>query len=358
MEDFNELMKKYALNNKNYSSWRKEHTKIFGDIFSCAFAENEEAQIHLTAALINISRRNFEEALTKLNILESVCTNDYDSAVVSYFLGLDHELLGNECLMNEYYGKLLDSRVSLDFPLPFHPYYRTAKFAQRDSECDRSMFYYRKALSFYDGVTDLNEKSRSMVSQIIYDIATLCLYVHEYAECERFLELSRTYDRSENQHRTYVTAILYAVLGKADESRKLLSSMNAFLRMNCEPMVEAILADKDPHYCIVKQDRAAYADFWNDFIAKRRELEKLIDSENFSKCQDAISDMLSPPLPFMKTRIACSVELSEGSITVLCKNYHVKTLIEEYGHLFAAKPQELDNWKFLSVSEFEKYTKT
>ncbi len=355
MEDYHELLKGYALNDKNYKAWRKEHTKIFGEIFSCAFTENEEAQIHLTAALINISQRNFEAAMLKLDILESICMNDYDCAVVNFFIGLNHELLGNENKMNEYYENLGCSNISFVFPLPFHPYYRTAKFAQRDSECSKAIFYYKKALSFYDGVTDLNAKNKSLISQIIYDIATLYLYMHKYDECEKFLSLSNTYDSSENQQRTYVTAILYAVQGRVNDSRNLLDTMSSFLRMNCEPMIEAITAKKDPHYCVVEQDKSAHTDFWNKLIEHKADLEKLVASKKNLDVQKNVSEILSTTLSFMKRQIACRIEASDVMITVYCKNYYVKTLIEEYESLFSIKPNELNNWRFVSVNEFENY---
>ena len=355
MEDYYELFKNYALNDKNYKAWRKEHTKIFGKIFSCAFTGNEEAQIHLTAALINISQRNFEAAMLKLNILESISTNDYDYAVVSYFIGLNYELLGNESKMNEYYGKLGDSNISFVFPLSFHPYYRTAKLAQRDSECSKAIFYYKKALLFYDRVTDLNTKTKYVISQILYDTATLYLYMHKYDECEKLLALSNAYDNSENQQRTYVTAILYAVQDRINESRNLLTSMSSFLRMNCEPMIEAISAKKDPHYCVVDQDKSAYTIFWNNLIEKKSDLEKLIVSENYLDVQKTISDILSTTPSFMKRQLACRVESSDNMIIVYCKNYYVKTLIEELKSLFSVKPDELNNWKFVSVNEFENY---
>lgn len=355
MEDYYELLKGYSLNDKNYQGWRREHKKIFGEIFSCAFDENEEAQIHLTAALINISQRSFEAAMHKLDILESICTNDYDCAVVNYFIGLNHELLGNENKMNEYYEKLERSNISFVFPLAFHPYYRTAKFAQRDSECTKAIFYYQKALSFYDGVTDLNSKNRSIIAQIIYDVATLYLYMHKYDECEKFLALSKSYDGSENQQITYVRAILYAVQGRINDSRNLLDTMSSFLRANCEPMIEAIAAKRDPHYCVVKQDKSAYTDFWNTLIENKADLEKLINSKRNLDAQKNVTEMLSATLSFMKRQIACRIEVSDITITVYCKNYYVKTLIEEYKSLFSIKPNELNNWTFISVNEFEKY---
>ena len=219
----------------------------------------------------------------------------------------------------------------------------------------KAIFYYKKALSFYDGVTDLNAKNKSLISQIIYDIATLYLYMHKYDECEKFLSLSNTYDSSENQQRTYVTAILYAVQGRVNDSRNLLDTMSSFLRMNCEPMIEAITAKKDPHYCVVEQDKSAHTDFWNKLIEHKADLEKLVASKKNLDVQKNVSEILSTTLSFMKRQIACRIEASDVMITVYCKNYYVKTLIEEYESLFSIKPNELNNWRFVSVNEFENY---
>lgn len=354
MENLKTILKEFALSNDNYNAWRKEHAKVFGEIFSCAFAESEECQIRLTSALINISQRDFVSAKAKLGILEGVCKSDYDCAVVNYFIGLNYEFLGEENEMSEYYQKLYVSNVSFVYPtISFHPYYRTAKFAQRDSECGKAIFYYQKALSFYDKIEDLNPKHKSLISQIIYDIATVYLYTHKYDECEKFLNLSKTYDSGDNQQRTYVTAILYAVQGRVDDSRNLLPKMSSFLRVNCEPMINAISTNKELHYAVVKQDNSNYFNFWSGIIAHKSKLEKLICSEKYLDVQKIISDLLSETLSFMKSQISCRIELSKTKITVFCKNYYVKTLVEEYKTLFAAKPKELSNWEFVSVYEFE-----
>ena len=354
MEDNYESLIENALNNENYKDWRKEHTRVFGEIFSSAFTENEEAQIHLTSALIHISKRNFEAALPKLILLESICVNEYDCAAVDYFIGLNYEMMENESKMNEYYEKVKSSNISFVFPLQLHPYYRTAKFAQRASECSKALFFYRKALSFYDGATP-NANINSSVSFIIYDIATICLYMHEYDECERFLKLSNKFDKSQNQHRTYVTSILYAIQGRVDDSYALLNSMSSFLRQNCEPMIEAILAEADFHYCVVSQDRSGYVDFWNELASLKGNIEELVCSEKVSDAEKIISEKLSIALSFMKRQLACKIELSGDKITVYCKNYYVKTLEKEYEALFSSKPRELNDWHFTSIKEFENY---
>ncbi len=354
MGNYYELLKEYALNNENYKGWRDVHTKAFGEIFSLAFNDREDAQIHLTAALINISERKFDIAMPKLKMLESICVTEYDRAAINYFIGLNYEMMGNENKMNEYYENLKSSCITFVFPFVFHPYYRIAKFAQRDMEFGKAVFYYQKALSFYEDLTP-DAKMKSSVSQIIYDIATIYICMHEYEEAEKLLEISKSYDDSENQHRTYVTAILYAAQGRVNDSRALLNELNPFLRGNCEPMVNAIFSGTDLHYCVVNQDQSGYLDFWNDIISKKNNIEELIAGKNTLDAQKIISESLSKTLSFMKRQIACQVEPSNNVITVYCKNYHVKTLIAEYDALFSIKPKELNDWNFVSVKEFEKY---
>jgi len=354
MEECYELLEQYALNSGNYKDWRKVHTKMFGEIFSSSFSENEEAQIHLTAALIDLSNRQYKQALPKLSILEALCVKTFDCAAVDYFMGLNYELLEDECKMNESYEKLRDSNVAFVFPLSFHPFYRTAKFAQREAECKKALFYYQKALSFYSA-DSTDRRITSALSHIVYDMATVFLYTHHYDECREFLALSNQYDSKSNQHRTYVTAILCAIQGQTKDAVEYLESMNPFLQENCRPMIKAISERKDLHYYAVPQDRTGYPDFWENLAAKADELESIVRNGNTSEASTIISELLSKTLSFMKKTLVCRVEGFGDSIHVLCKNDHVKTLIAEYEALFSVKPARLQNWKFSSVNEFEVY---
>ncbi len=354
MSDYDELLKKYALKDSNYKKWRKEHTKMFGEIFSEAFKDNLEAQIHLTAALINISGRNFDAAFPKLNILEDVSISKYDRTVVNYFLGLNYELCGNEERMNYYYERLREQEVDFIFPLAFHPYYRTAKFAQRDSECSKSVYYYRKALSFYDGRT-FDDKVSASASQIIYDIATVYLYMHEYEECERFLSRSEEINPLDNQQRNYVKAILFAVQNGFSESYSLAERMNRFFREYLDPMLDAIKENRDLHYCICDQDRSGYEEFWNWLTLNKEKLENLLAS-NIEEASRLISEKLTSTLSFMKRKLDCRIEHNEENATLYLKNYSVKTLMSEYEALISLKPKSFCDWNFVSVNWFENYT--
>ena len=354
MDGFEESLAAFALNNKNYKGWRKEHTKVFGKIFSSAFEGNPEAQIQLTAALINISQRAFEDAMPKLTELESICANEFDRTVVNYFKGLDYEMLANEEEMVSYYEKVKESTISFDFPLPFHPYYRTAKFAQRDSECSKAVYYYRKALSFYDGIVP-SDHAKPIVSQIIYDIATIYLFMHQYDDCERFLSISEQYDPSVNQQRNYVKAILYATQKRFEESWALSENMNRFLKEYLDPMLMAIENGSDLHYCASTQDRSGYADFWNAMETQKQQMEELLANGKNTDAEAIISEKLSNALAFAKRLLECRIEKNGALITVYCKNHSAKTVKSEYEFLFSSKPKSFENWTFISVDWFEEY---
>ncbi len=347
MDEYNEIF-----GNANYQGWREIHTKAFGDIFASAFDGNPEAQVHLTAALIHISNRRFEEAMPKLDFLEAIAERSFDETAVNYFKGLNHEFMGNEEEMTAYYEKVLVSDIPLRVPFAFHPYYRTAKFAQRDSECSKAVHYYRKALAFYDGIVP-DPKAAQNAGQIIYDVATVYLYMHKYDECERFLAWSKTYAPAENQQRNFVETILCAVQGKEDESQKLLDGLHPFFKNNCEPTVKAILAGTDPHYCVVTQKQRTYKSFWTSVAARADEMKALLQSGDTEAAESIMSDLLTPTLKFMKRRLACRMEMAEGCVTVYCKDYCGKTLTAEYEALFAKQPAELEGWHFVSVREFE-----
>ena len=351
--DYYDELKKHALDNDNYKNWRKVHKKAFGDLFENAFSQNEEAQILLTEALIYISQRKFDLAATKLDMLEQLCDNRFDDTAIYYFKGLNYEMLGNESMMTEYYEKLKSASALPKFPLAFHPYCHTAKFAQRDSECTKSMHYYLKALEFYDGVTP-DYHVALIASDIIYNIATLCLYMHEYDECERFLELSYQYDESQNHQRDYVKSVLLAVQGKRYECAELLETLPPFLRENCQAATDAIFSGKDPHYCKVSQDRSLYEDFWISFLHDEPMIKNMIINGNIDAAEESVSQKLTKALGFMKRTLDCRIEKNDESIIISCKNYRVSSLIEEYAALFSLKPESLSSWKFVSVDEFER----
>ena len=81
----------------------------------------------------------------------------------------------------------------------------------------------------------------------------------------------------------------------------------------------------------------------------------MVVDDKIEEAQQIISQKLTKALDFMKRALDCRIDKESDNIVIRCKNYRVKTLIEEYSVLFAAKPEKLSNWKFVSVKEFENF---
>ena len=141
-------------------------------------------------------------------------------------------------------------------------------------------------------------------------------------------------------------------MGKENEARELASGLNSFYREHLDPMINAIIGGTDPHYCETPQDRSGYKEFWSRLSEVKRELETIIIKGRSSDAESIISQRLSNTLAFMKRNLDCRIELTEGIITVKCKNYRVKSLIKEYEALISEKPGNFDNWHFSLIDEF------
>lgn len=337
---------------ENYKKSREIHAKTFGSLFEDAFAHCEEAALSLTAALSHISQRRFQEALQELTPLEELCQTEADEIALWYFKGLTYELLEEKEPMTECYEALRSLCSEPEFPLPFHPYYRTAKNAQRDSECTTSKHYYRKALAFYDGTVP-KPHAASVASQILYDLATLCLYSHEYGDCERFLQLSCQYDKTSNPQRDYVKTLLLALQGKKADCLFRLLALPDFFQAPCRKTVEDILQGRELHYCRVAQNREGYERFWLSFAKEAPRLRALFLQDQKEEAEQGLSHLLTATFPFMKRSLACRWEQQGEAIRIRCKNYHVMTLKEEHSALFSLQPESLKDWRFVSVAEFD-----
>lgn len=236
INEFYYLLQEYTLDNENYKKWREIHGKAFGKVFLSAFDESTEAQIHLTAALIKISKRDFYGGLSTLLMLEELCFNDFDNFALSYFTGLCYEFLENEEGMNKYYDKMLEYDYDFKFIIGFHPYYRTAKFSQRKSENTKALHYYNKALALYNENEKDTVKLENM-GQIYYDMGTVYLSCQNYDKSHECLDKSFKYSPADNPQRNYVMAILCASEGKTDEATKIVNGLPDFLKEACERII-------------------------------------------------------------------------------------------------------------------------
>lgn len=239
MNEYFDMLTEYALDNENYLKWREIHGKAFGDIFLSAFRDSAEAQIHLTVALIKIADRDFNVGLSRLLMLEQFCFDDFDCFVHSYFTGLCYEFLENEEQMNKYYDRMFSYDFDFKLIIAFHPYYRTAKFAQRKSENEKALYYYNKALELYSD-DESDAVKRENMGQICYDMGTVYLSCQDYAKSREFIEKSCRYSPAENPQRNYVEAIVCAVEGRTDKAKRLVDGLPDYLKAACEKIIASI----------------------------------------------------------------------------------------------------------------------
>ncbi len=336
---------------EKYKKWREIHGKAFGKVFLSAFEDNPDMQRELTNVLILVSQREFMKAEPILNALLEGCVSDFDKEAMCYFVGLNYEFMGNIPKMNEYFERL-NKKVIFSFPSLFFPYYRTAKFAQRDSECRKALHFYEKALSLFSNTTPKGDDAET-VSMIIYEMATVYLYCHEYELCEKYLDYSEKFSSRLNQHREYVRAILFAIKGMRKESEETLSPLPPILSQNGKHVIEEIFAKKHLHYCEVKQNRLSFVEFYKFVVAEKENIESCLEKNNGKEMEEKISEMLTKTFPFAKRKLLCKIELIENTVAVLCKNYCIKTLETEQKALFDLIYADVQNVRFFSVSDFE-----
>lgn len=144
-----------------------------------------------------------------------------------------------ETQISKYYDKMLTYGFDLHFIIAFHPYYRTAKFAQRKSENAKALEYYKKAYELYsDDETDAVKLEN--LGQLCYDLGSVYLSVKDYKKSREFLEKSYRFSPAENPQRSYVLAILCAIEGKKDESKQLVDSLPDNLKVICKQIISSI----------------------------------------------------------------------------------------------------------------------
>lgn len=339
------------MNQEEYKTLRKMHTKAFGDTFEKAFEGNEQAQLLLSIALLKVSKGEFESAKPQLDMLESIAENFFDEASMWYFSGLCFEIMGNQKEMAHCYEKVLNSGVNLTVSLAFFPYYRTAKLYQKASKAKKAMYYFSKALEIFEG-RNITPATAKAVSQLLYEIATVHLYMHNYQECERFLKLSTDYNKSQNQQRDYVNAILEAIKGNAEKCNLISNTLeNQTLKMSCLKTTQAILKGTDLHYCIVSQDRDNFEDFLTGFEEIRELMKNQISEGNSEVVAQSLSNVFSAVFNYVNRVIECEIQMNNDIVIVKCKNYYIRTLKKEQEALFSQISEQFPDWKFISVEE-------
>lgn len=81
----------------------------------------------------------------------------------------------------------------------------------------------------------------------------------------------------------------------------------------------------------------------------------MIVNGDVDEARQIVSQKLTRALGFMRRDLDCRIEKRDENIVIKCKNYWVKSLIEEHSRLFELKPEKLKDWEFVSVMDFESF---
>lgn len=328
MERFVEKMARKAVEEPKFQqSWRV-HMGAFGPVLEGCFREDDQARIHLCAALNHISRRECARGMGKLQLVESRCRTEADRAAVAFFRGVCHQMAGDEGRMAICYREAIDRGLKF-----YMPYMKLAKLWQTACMYDRAERYYRSAISCYDG-SGLGEGEKLILGSAYTGLATCLTMMHRYDEAERTLEASRTVC-PDGPGRAAVEAVLHAALGREAQAKAALDALLIHapqVYAETRATVRAILEGKDPIFCPLEPDRARLRAFWDWF----REQEPCMTEEKLAAQFNRL---------FPQAEGALQVRLAEGRI-VLPDHYFaaLTRLCEEL--LDACPPELAGRWHF------------
>jgi len=144
MESFVEKMARKALEEPKFQqSWRV-HMAAFGPVLEGCFREDDQARIHLCAALNHISRRECARGMGKLQLVEPRCRTEADRAAVAFFRGVCHQMAGDEGRMAICYREAIDRGLKF-----YMPYMKLAKLYKQDNDLDKFCSVIELLLKFY-----------------------------------------------------------------------------------------------------------------------------------------------------------------------------------------------------------------
>ena len=221
---------------KNFQNSWDNHMASFGPILAPACIDNFEAKIHLTAALNNFGRREFEKGFTKLSLLKDMCKNDSDCAAWFFCMGLAFELSGMKDEMFRYYNECI--KYEPNFSLP---YLMVAKCAHAEGNPAFAEKYYEKAVQLIEE-EHLPVQTPHIIASIYVNYFSCLTSIGKYSEAEFFLKKSEELlpDFTERLH---YAAILYAYMGnreKYNEYMLLLKNENTALYNATKKLIEEL----------------------------------------------------------------------------------------------------------------------
>ena len=343
LASFGEKMaKKTFLSDKIQQSW-SVHMQAFGPILENAFAEDYASRIHLTAALNNISRREFSQGLEKLKKIQPECKNDADRAAWLFFTGLLLEMAGDkhQSLVLYMQANKLHHRF-------YMPYLKIAKMAHEDNVYLMAEENYRAAIGCFDG-TGLDSQSKTILASAYGNLATCLSMMHRFSEAEEALALSRQLIPN-NPSLAAIEAVLCAVKGDDAGAKSQLDILQAYYPPALEKTaedVDMILNKTHSHFFLIPTEEAPLRDFWQWFAETAESLEAAFEQGGEDAIHGAILDRLSTC--FREEIHPAQIDISpeDGMYVLEFQDFFSVSLKAGYETLLSLCPREsLPHWRF------------
>ena len=338
----NKMARKAFYRNDVQQSW-KVHKEAFGPILKPAFAENYQAKIHLTAALNHISKGNLQQAMPKLQMVQSFVENDADKAMLLFALGVYCERAGAQEQMVAYYNAANQCGHSF-----YLPYLKVAKFCLSVADYAPAEENFRKAIACFDAAA-LADSDKIVLGSAYANLASCLTMLHRYEDAWAALENSRTFC-PEAPGRAAAEAVLHALKGDKAQVAACIAALEAHSPEAVESVRTStgkILAKNDPLFFTVPVDNEKLSAFWTWFAGYEAELKSKLDGEQYDDGLTPVAKQLLITFPFLENIPNVGLGKNDKGYVLELKDYYAVGIVDAYEQLIEACPGEIrSRWQF------------
>ena len=256
------------------------HARMFGDIMEPAFVDDMASRIELVAALNLISRNDVPKGMSKLNRLYPACRTDEDFAAWYFFMGLCCErvrLLDRAAVM------LAESAKRE--PQFYMVYLMLAKCLHETKHYEAAVSGYYSALELVLNRPKKDEvpavRDEPLIGSLHGNMANCLVMMRRYDEAEYEL-----YEAEANNYSppmlNLTWAMLYAATDRKQKARERMAQLREALpeaESKSVLMIEEILAQKNPRFCLQKVEPSKLREFWDWFLTKEADMRAMLKGQ-------------------------------------------------------------------------------
>lgn len=331
-----------ALNDPQFQKNWASHMKSFGPILKDAFAEDPQGKVTLCAALTNITAKKQPQALLKLNSLQKHLVTDADKAAFFFAMGLFCEYAGKFDEMAALYNQANDLRHSF-----YLPYLKAGKYALDTRDYTAAEKNYRSALRCLSAIP--SDKEKQLLASAHTNLASCLVMMHRYEEADAALAASRNL-MPLFPGRSAPEAILHAIRGECTQMLAALESLKSMVPFAYDAIkksTDRILAGTEPQFFTLPVENGKVSAFWNWFTVSEADLKAKADKQEYDAVMTAVGEHLLEAFPFLEQRPTTALGKNDKGYVIQLKDMYAAGIIDAYGKLLAAYPEELKNrWLF------------